>query len=491
LIYPLLVIVFLVLIIRYSKAFQLNGLSKWTMPAAFILKILVGLLLFWMHIQTYGLEELSHDGGTFLKEGKYLTDVFFKSPIDYLKLLTGIGETPAIIAKHLYMTEYWSSGDLTLINDSKNVIRLHSIVHFFSGNSVLIHLSIFCLFSLIAIKNFFLAFRPYVQQSNLFVFWALLLIPSTIFWTSSLLKEPWVFLGMSLLARAILYDTKMRQKGFYIVLSIIFLIGFKPYVLVCILLALIAFLVYRFLFRSKLIPTILLLLSTVFIGGILFEKPRDTVVHYLSRKQFDFVNVGKGGLHVAADTCFYYFRPFQYGNLKMTGNEVRLLKPTDAYIVHFGSIQTPIPLHLVPKGEVWRRHYFTEGCMSFIETTPIMDNSKQLVRNIPEALTNSILRPFPNDPGSNLKFLSFAEVWLIFGFLVIAFIKRRKLSNTERGIIFTLAVFSFLLFLLIGWTTPVLGAITRYRFPAQFALILIGMILLKPIKIQSWRNIFS
>ncbi len=187
------------------------------MPAAFILKILVGLLLFWMHIQTYGLEELSHDGGTFLKEGKYLTDVFFKSPIDYLKLLTGIGETPAIIAKHLYMTEYWSSGDLTLINDSKNVIRLHSIVHFFSGNSVLIHLSIFCLFSLIAIKNFFLAFRPYVQQSNLFVFWALLLVPSTIFWTSSLLKEPWVFLGMSFLARAILYDTKMRQKGFYIV----------------------------------------------------------------------------------------------------------------------------------------------------------------------------------------------------------------------------------------------------------------------------------
>jgi hypothetical protein len=90
-----------------------------------------------------------------------------------------------------------------------------------------------------------------------------------------------------------------------------------------------------------------------------------------------------------------------------------------------------------------------------------------------------------------LKYLSFAEVWLIFGFLAIAWIKRRKLSDTERGIIFMLAVFSFILFLLIGWTTPVLGAITRYRFPAQFALILIGMILLKPIKIQSWRNIFS
>jgi hypothetical protein len=490
LLYPLLVIVFLVLLIRYSKAFQLEGLSKWTMPVAFIIKLLVGLLLFWIHIQTYGLEELSHDGGTFLREGKYLNDVFFESPKHYFQLLTGIGETPELIAKYLYMTEYWSSGDLTLINDSKNVIRLHSIVLFISGKSVLIQLAIFCVFSLIALKNFFLAFKPYIKQSNCFVFWALLLVPSTIFWTSSMLKEPWVFLGMSLLTRAILYETKIYKQFLYTGLSIIFLIGFKPYVLVCILLALIAFLIYRFIFRYKLIPTILLLLIAVFLGGILLEKPRDTIVHYLSRKQFDFVNVGKGGLHVASDTCFYYFRPFQYGNLKMTGNEVRLLKPTDAYIAHFGSIQKPIPVHLVPKGEVWRRQYFTEGCRSFIETTPIMDNSKQLVRNIPEALTNSILRPFPNDPGSNLKFFSFLEVWLIFGFLAIAWIKRRKLSDSERGIIFMLAIFAFVLFLLIGWTTPVLGAIARYRFPAQLAMVLIGMILLKPIKIQSWRNIF-
>jgi hypothetical protein len=89
-----------------------------------------------------------------------------------------------------------------------------------------------------------------------------------------------------------------------------------------------------------------------------------------------------------------------------------------------------------------------------------------------------------------LKFFSFLEVWLIFGFLAIAWIKRRKLSDSERGIIFMLAIFAFVLFLLIGWTTPVLGAIARYRFPAQLAMVLIGMILLKPIKIQSWRNIF-
>lgn len=461
------------------------------MPSAFLIKFTVGLLLFLVHIQTYGIDELSHDGETFLNEGKYLNDVFFQSPKHYFQLLTGIGETPELIQKYLYMTEYWSVGDLTLINDSKNVIRLHSIIHFFSGNSVFIHLAVMCFITLIAVKNIYLTFKPHCRQSKTFVFWFLLLVPSTIFWTSSLLKEPMLFLGISFLARALIVETNNYKKLLQLFLATILLLGFKPYVLVCVLLALIGLGVYRYLFKLKLIPTLLFLISFTFLASSFFEKPRDTVVNYLSRKQFDFVNVGKGGLHVLADTCFYYFQPHQYSNLEMEGNEIRLVKPVDAYSVRFGSIQKPVPVHLIPKGEIWTRHYFTEGCESFIETTPIGNDPMQLLRNIPEALTNSVLRPFPNDPGSDLKFLSFIEVWFIFIFLFYAIYKRRKITQYEKGLVFTLILFAIILFLLIGWTTPVLGAITRYRFPAQLAIIIVGLLLLKPLKFKSWKNIFS
>jgi hypothetical protein len=473
------------------KYFQIDGLSNWTMPMAFVLKLIAGLLLFWVHIQTYGIDELSHDGETFLKEGKYLNDVFFQSPKHYFQLLTGIDETTELINKYLYMTEYWSAGDLTLINDSKNVIRVHSIIHFFSRNSVIIHLSVFCFFSLIAVKNLYLALHKFSKQSNKIFFWIFLLAPSTIFWTSSLLKEPLLFFGLSLFVHALILETNLWKKIIKLFLAIFLLIGFKPYVLVCLLIALFSYIVYHYLFHFKLLPSILFLTGFTFLAGFMLYKPREAVVNYLTRKQFDFVNVGKGGLHVLADTCFYYFQPFQYENLEMKGNNVELIRPSDAFIMRFGSTQKPIPVHLIPKGEIWTKSYFTPGCKSFIETTPISNSAIQLIKNIPEALTNSVLRPFPTDQGSNLKYLSFLEVWLILFFLLFAIYNRRKLNQKEKGIIFILIIFALQLFLLIGWTTPVLGAITRYRFPAQLALILVGLIILKPLNFKTWKSMFS
>jgi hypothetical protein len=58
----------------------------------------------------------------------------------------------------------------------------------------------------------------------------------------------------------------------------------------------------------------------------------------------------------------------------------------------------------------------------------------------------------------------------------------------EKEIILGLLLFAIGLTLLIGWTTPVLGAITRYRFPAQMAIVLIGLIILQPHSIKLWKR---
>lgn len=491
LIYTVLFILLLTLLLRYVQQFKIDGLSNWTIPLAFLIKIAVGLVFNYLHEQTYGKGDLSHDGGTFLLEGKFLNDVFYQSPLHYFQLLTGIGENEALIKEHLSMTKYWSAGDLTVINDSKNVIRVHSLIHFISGGSMYIHISLMCLISLMAVKNLYYSFRDKVKLTNTLFFWILLLIPSTIFWTSSILKEPILFFGLSLFVRALLYENQSWKKAILLFLAILILVGFKPYVLICILIALACYGVYRYLFRYRLALTLLFLIASTVVFGFLLEKPRETMVHNLTRKQFDFVNVGKGGLHAYADTCFYYFQPHQYPNLLMEGDKVILLKETDAYIFRFGSTQKPIPVHLVPKGEVWEKYYFAQGCASFIETTPLNHSTIQLIKNIPEALINSILRPFPNDPGSKLKFLSVLEIWIIILFMLLALRHRRKLNQSEKGLVFILLIFALTLSLLIGWTTPVLGAIARYRFPAQLAIILVGLILLKPFKIKSWKNIFS
>ncbi|MEY4603377.1 MAG: hypothetical protein RIT43_669, partial [Bacteroidota bacterium] len=141
---------------------------------------------------------------------------------------------------------------------------------------------------------------------------------------------------------------------------------------------------------------------------------------------------------------------------------------------------SPIPVKLYPNGKKLRITYFTPGCRSFIETTPINESFVQLMKNIPEALANSYLRPYLFDPGSRLKYLSMLEVWFLSVFLVFSLFQRRKLNAVEKAIIFGMVVFALTLFLLIGWTTPVIGAIARYRFPAQLALVVVGLISFKP-----------
>jgi hypothetical protein len=491
LIYSTLFILFLFLVLRYTRFFQLSEFNKWTLPAAFLIKLIVGILFNYMHERTYGQGDLSHDGGSFLVEGKYLNDVFFQSPKHYFQLLTGIGETPALIKQHLSMTEYWSAGDLTLINDSKNVIRVHSIIHFFSGGQMMIHLALMCLISLLAVKNLYLSIKRYVAFNKTVLFWALLLIPSTIFWTSSLLKEPLLFFGISLFLRAILYEEISWRKTTFFSVSILLLIGFKPYILLILILTLTFVSIYKFLFKQKFVVASLFIIFFTFLISFVAEKPKETIINYLTRKQFDFVNVGKGGLYVVADTCFYYFQPHQYESLKIIGDKIYLTKNITAYKAHFGSTQKPVAVYLQPNKKAWKMYYFRAGCMSYIETKPINNSSVQLIKNIPEALVNSAIRPWPSDPGSKLKLISFIESLGLFVFLVYAVWKRRKLDENEKLVVFGLMTFALLLFLLIGWTTPVLGAIARYRFPAQLALFIVGFILLKSSKFNLWKTTSS
>jgi hypothetical protein len=308
------------------------------------------------------------------------------------------------------------------------------------------------------------------------------LIPSTLFWTSGILKEPLMFFGFALFIRGIFDQSLGLRKIWFIPLGLFLMVLFKPYVLACLLPAGLFMLIFLHLSQKRIWKSLIIWVCLLSVTVIVFPETERTVTTYLSRKQFDFENVGKGGLHALDDTCFYYFSPNQLEYLKIEGRNVELIKEVDAFIIYFGSIKEPIPAHLVPNGEKWPISYQSVGCKSYIETTLIENSTTQLIKNIPQALFNSIFRPLPNDPGSWLKYPAMIELWGILFFLGYCIYKRRKINQMERGIVIALIIFAMSLFLVIGWTTPVIGAIARYRFPAQLALVLVGLILVNPPK---------
>jgi len=481
-------IIFL-LAFRYVGFLQVKNLHKWIMPASYSLKILIGILFLVIYLHPDTNNAVPSDAMRFMSESKQLHDIAKKSPSDYLTLVSGIGEDKALIKKYLSKTFLWDSSSKSVVNDSRNMIRLHSIIHFFSHGSPYIHMLFMCFFALIGLRNIFISLLPFVALKPIIFFVALLIIPSTLFWTSGILKEPIVLFGVGLLLRAFLIKETFLKRIVYGIIASFILVNIKPYVIACIALGTCFFILYKFVFKQKIILSIICFFIILISVALLFNGRTQKVVSYLSMKQFHFDHIGKGGLFVANENDdLFYFELYQYKNLKINNQDstVELIHPTKSMKIFRRNRYPSTPCFLYPNHQKWKIHYQVPGAISYIKTTPINKSIFQLIKNIPEALVNSYARPFPKDPGSSLRFPAMFEVWILSLLLLFSFLNRRSLNKDQMGMIISLSIFTISLLLIIGWTTPVIGAIFRYRFPALLALILVSLIIIKPkeIKIQ-------
>ncbi|XOV67304.1 MAG: hypothetical protein ACFHU9_16940 [Fluviicola sp.] len=464
--------------LRYWRSLSVPELNPWTFPIAFALKVGMSLCFLFVYTEVLGHGTLSEDAGVFMRESQMLHQVFWESPLTYFKFLTGIGETQPLIETYLPETTHWDVGAQSLINDNKNILRVHSLIHFFSFNSEVIHAMVCCLVGLIGIKQLYITVKQMTTLKKEVIFWVLLLLPSVFFWSSSILKEPFMLLGLGLLFRALFHDDSFRKKITFGILGGLLLLGFKPYVIFMMLPMLAFVAIAKWLPRYKILGGLFILGVLASLAFTLFPKPREKAIQTISRKQFDFVQVGRGGLHVYADSVFYYFRTNQIGSLNRDHDTVWLKHDLEAKILKLGQISDPVPIQLKKSdGERWIKYFENTQSNGFIPVTPINNSYAQLVKNIPEALYHALFRPLPGDPGGALNWVAFLETVLLFGALIWAILQRKKLSEQEQIRIIALVLFAVLLSLIIGWTTPVLGAIARYRIPVYITiLIIIGIL---------------
>lgn len=471
--------------IRFSPVLNLKGESPWLLPIGFAVKIAVGLYFLYIYTEVYGKGTLSADAGAFMNESKVLNEVFYSSPKDYFKLLTGIGYDHDLILHYLSETSHWDAGAQAIISDNRNIIRIHSLIHFISFGNPTIHVIIMNLISVLAIKQFFLALKHRSQVKSHWVLISLLLLPSLLFWSSSILKEPLMLLGASILFRGFIGDLKLKKQIVFVLAGCILLFLFKPYVLIALFPVFIFLGFYQLIPKYKIIGSLIGIATLLTITTLTFSSTRKKVVHIFSKKQYDFKNVGKGGIHANTDSTFYFFQPDQIESLRITGDSVELIKPITATIIQHGSFEEPVPIDLVPTGNKWHIYFINTKSDGYIDVTMINDSFGQMILNIPEAITNTLFRPFPFDPGSWLKYPVMIESLLLYLFLTFSIIKRKQLSSEEKPILVSLIIFILTLSLFIGWVTPVIGAIVRYRILVSLAILIIGLILIKNPKKQS------
>jgi len=455
-------------------------MNSWTMPAVFTIKVVAGIIFLYIYTYIYGKGTLSEDAGVFMRESLMVNAVFWESPLDYFKLIFNIGDQREIIDTYLQDTFRWDAGALSFTSDNRNMLRFHSVIHFFSFNSPGVHMLIMVFISSVGLKQLYLSIIKLTTLKELVVIAILLLLPSAFLWSSGILKEPFMLLGIGLILRGFLAKESVKQGLIFVILGGITLFFFKPFILFSIIPSTILLLLFRILPRVKSLGVIgiffLLTLSCI----LLFPSKKANIVHLISRKQFDFNNVGKGGLHAMIDTNYFYVKPEQVNLLSIEGDSVLITQRVNGWRLRQGRMDIPVPIVLEPSDTKWYIFDNKKRSSGYFEVTLINDSFSQLLYNIPEAIVNCLFRPFITDTGSALKYPAILEMLFVFLFLIYALIKRRKVNSEQRRKIYILLLFILISCLMIGWVTPVSGAIVRYRVPIYYAFVLISMIVILP-----------
>lgn len=99
---------------------------------------------------------------------------------------------------------------------------------------------------------------------------------------------------------------------------------------------------------------------------------------------------------------------------------------------------------------------------STININPLYPNFRSFLNNAPQALNHSLMRPYLSEIASFL-YVPFALEIVLLEILFILFLFWRKKNLVIVPLVYFCIFFSLSMFMVIGYTVPVLGAVVRYR----------------------------
>jgi len=419
-----------IFIIHQMKFFDIDGISKRAISGVFILKIIFGLLL-WAVYTFYYTDRATADIYKYFDDSKILFDALKTKPLDYLKMLTGIGNNTPEFQQYYSQMHYWARHvDSGVYNDSHPVIRFNAFVRLFSFGYYNVHTVFICFLSLIGLTAIYKTFVPYLQDKKRELLFVVFFLPSVLFWGSGVLKEGLIFFSLGLLLYH--FNRLFNIQSTIIFLGAgLFLALSKFYIWLAIFPSLLFLFWINKTSTSKVILKLLVVVFAVAITGLnidRFTSIQNPLVT-LSQKQIEFNKLAYG---YATDA---YNRPIPVANSAI---KINILEPT---------------------------------FLSFL-------------KNSPQAMANTFLRPFIWECKSAMMLVAGVENLVILLFIMLCVIFIQPLSNIRWEYVLFCLSFVVIQFLIIGCTKPVLGAIARYKVPALPFLMIAFLLMLDKNKLQ-------
>lgn len=403
---------FFIFLIYKLPFFNTAGISKKSIAAVFILKIAFGLLL-WAIYTFYYPNRSTADIYKYFDDSNVMFNALKATPNHYFKMLFGIGNHSPEFDSYYTEMHYWTrkNGGGTF-NDGHTVIRFNAFIRLFSQGYYTVHTVFICFVSLFGFTAIYKAFLPLFEDKKRELFLVIFLLPSVLFWGSGVLKEGLLFFTLGILIYY--FQQPFSWKSFCICLIAGILMALsKFYVWLALLPALFFLMVIKNMGTKKLVLKFSIVLIVVALIGTninrfcAIQNPLVT----LSQKQIEFNSLADGN-------------------------------SSDANQQHIPAAGSRIVIPVL---------YPT-----FIS----------FMKNAPTALWNVSFRPYPWEMRSALMLLAGLENIFILFFMIICIVYSLPQASIKWEYVLFCLSFVLIQFLIIGETTPVLGAIARYKIPA-------------------------
>ncbi len=416
-------IVFCFLISKLSF-FKDSKIPNYWFIIIFGIKIGVSILLTLIYTKYYNNRDTA-DIFKYFDDSKVLYDALKTNPLDYFKMLFGFDfNYNYYYVNYYHFMNHWNrpySSDL--ISDSHIIIRFNALVRLFSFGYFQVHHIFINFVSLIGLTLIYKAFKYFLKDKEKLLFYVIFLVPSILFWGSGLLKEGIIVFALGLFFNYLFKLTQHFKISYLLFISfaIIILVYTKFYILIALSVPVFGYLINHYL---KLKNSIFGHLIAVLLFIITIN------VAPIINNQLDFV--------------------FQIANKQQT----------------FSRFIAEVPAN-----------------SGFI--IPELSDGFSLLKNIPSALINTVFRPYFWECTSLFVWLSAIENMLVIACIVLILFFRKKIDNSHKNLFYLNLIFVVNLFVLIGLTTPVFGAIVRYKIPGLILLLISLLMLIDIEKIKA------
>ncbi len=388
------------LLYRFKK-FQFKNFKPLVTHLLFNLKFAVGIFI-WVIYTFYYKDVQNNDVHKFYNDAFILNRAATEQPMVFAELMAG-KENDATLPYLEEMKNWKRNFDEAPFNENHTIIKLNALLMFVSFKTYFVHILFFCFISIIGwvlLSNSILSFA---DARNSILALPVLFLPSVLFWTSGVMKEPLLVLGLGLIISALLATRHLALTIVEILCGAIIILFTKFFVLACLFPALVAFLIFKnnksaqFVWLKYAVVNLVLLFGTL---NIHYIVPRINLQQMLVNKQTN-------------------------------------------------SVKEAV--------------YFKAG--SRIEIPAIEASAVSVLKVAPLGIWNTLVRPYITESKNVMMLASAAENFFLIPFLIgcIAFMQWKQ--NDNLNLFLFLVTFSLAYFALVGMCTPVLGNLVRYRTP--------------------------